>query len=226
MLEYVITKRHAKNSKAPGQDDPVVLRSGFNDTSHTSQECAVLLPPSTKALIISSDLMRGDLTGRALSQEFRRYKIDSAETIEPSLDAGKPSDYCNVLNILFDLPTYCMRNEIPMPETLVLITHAHNIIAHLIERMVDHNFQTYTEQEEAFLDDLINAAMDGRLDVFQKNMDSGAFEKFRKALTDPSRGMKPEYSEIRVFKMHAPSEVPFTVNCGEHLATIAPPVVQ
>jgi len=220
MSKYICLKRHAKNSKAPGQTDPVVLPEGFDQSFLTATKTANTLTGVSNALIMSSHIQRGDQSGRAVSQAFRTANIETVESIEPSIDAKTPSDYFSILQALLDLPQYCLRKEFPIPDSVVIITHAHNILSHLIERLIDQNFQCYSKEEQDFLDALIETVHSGSFEEFSSLMADDIYERFRAELTRVERGFKPDYSEVRAFKLFQNRWDELKPNCGFHLETI------
>jgi len=117
------------------------------------------------------------------------------------LDAKTADDYFSVFHFLQNIAEFCATNKLEEPQAAIIITHAHNILGHLLERFLDKDFATYTPEEANFLDDIIDNFQFGEIGFLQNAMDNGEYEKFRAELTHSDAGHKPEYSEMRVFDM-------------------------
>ncbi len=210
----VATFRHADNYKGPDLINPGLTEYGKYQAGRTSSRALPHFEGVDDILVISSPLARADETGSILSNKFREKGVNVVEAGCPHLNAQTAEDHIQAIQVLWHLPQYCIRNGIPVPQAAVLVTHAHNVVGHLVGRMLDPEFHRETYASGEFIQALANAD--------RQSLDTETFERLREAATAAENGLKAEYAQMDIFKLDIEKWSDIHVGCGHHAHTVLP----
>ena len=220
--ELVGFQAHNEPDNTSGRPiDPIVTPMGSMNAGNVAMTARTGLMQNVKDVFIaSSDWERAKITSFSGFSAFSHSAFGPQDSNVTqlnfsALDAETAEEYFSVFHFLQNIAEFCTLNNLDHPQAVIFITHAHNILGQLFERFLDKDFATYTPEEAAFLDGVLEDFAAGRIDFLQDAMNRSDYERFRNTLTDPEAGHKPEYSEMRVFDMTQ----------RKHIETFKPPWV-
>ena len=211
----VATFRHADNFKGPGLINPGITALGTSQARSTSKKSLPFFDGVRDAMVVSSPLQRAGQTATILGREFSGKNIQTTHAACPELDAKTAEDHIKVIKTLWNIPEMCIRNAIPIPQAVVLITHAHNMVGHLVGKIIDPEFGGVFEND----DDVWLAFRECLRDP---DFAEDTFEPLREGLTDPENGLKADYAEMNIFDLQIERWSEIQSGCGKHIAKVLP----
>jgi len=207
--------RHGENLKGPGKlVDPRLTPVGVCDTISTANRAVGFFTETKHVAILSAQWARAKQSSDIVSNIFNDAGIPTTQFGLPHLDAKTALDYIHVLQSLKNLPEFCLRNGLPIPQAAILVTHAHNVVGHFLSKFIDPSFMD-TSSEDALFVDCLN-------DIILGHPREDDFERYRQMMVDPKNGKKAHYSEMNLFKLNIHRWSDFEADCGQYEATIIP----
>lgn len=213
------TFRHADNFKDRRILDIDLSDLGISQAHQTSIKAAPLFANNSPVLAISSPLLRGTHTRDILVDEFKSAGIETIGATAPCIDAKTHDDYMAFVDMIMNLPEYCIMQGIKLPQAIILVTHAHNIIGHMAEQLGDARYHANTPEALAEINYMLGTKRDEPLNP--KTRDT-FLNVARAHITDPQNGYKAAYGEMRVFDLPITSWRDIQMSCGRHKATLHP----
>ena len=211
----VATFRHADNAKGPGLINPGITQLGVSQAKRTSKKAVPFFKDMRDVMVVSSPLRRAGQTASILGQEFKTHGIQTTHAACPELDAKTAKDHMAVIQSLWNIPEMCIRNAIPIPQAVVLITHAHNMVGHLVGKMIDPEFGGVFENDAEAIFGFMECLRDDKIS-------DELYEPLRLVLTDPENDFKAEYAEMNIFDPQIERWSDIRVTFGKHIAKILP----
>ena len=213
------TFRHADNFRDRRILDIGISDLGRSQAASVSRKAVPFFQDNGPVLAVSSGLLRGEQTRDILANTFREAGIDVTSASAPCINAKTHEDYLAFIDMIMNLPKYCIMSGIKLPQAIILVTHAHNIVGHMAEQLADARYHAKTPEALAEINYMLGTQRNERLD----NATREEFMRItRDTVTNPENGYKADYGEMRIFDLPIKSWRDIKMSCGEHRTTLFP----